>query len=181
MVKKVLWFLILPCFLLTVKDVMSQDKTGYRIRLEINDTIRYQELIQVKAILETDKLFPVIIKMQRYIAPTRLSEHYVDHCVYLEVVHNDTKYEQVIPSLLFHTAFELKKTWFTRWFPRNDIYGVFEFSNLLPEDYVLTHSKKECFNVKNRDFGEYQIRAIFVNMDNDTVYSNPVTIHYLEQ
>jgi len=160
---------------------MSQDKAGYRIHLEINDTIRYRELIQVKAVLETEKLFPIMVKMHKYIAPTKLAYHYVNHCVYLEVVHNGTKYEEGHPSLLFHTKIEPEKAWFSRWFPRNDIYGVFEFSILLPEDYVMTHSKKELFGVKNKDFGEYQIRAIFVNMNNDTVYSSPVSIHYLEK
>ena len=179
MVKKILWFLILPCFLFAAKVVMSQDKAGYRIHLEINDTIRYRELIQVKAVLETEKLFPIMVKMHKYIAPTKLAYHYVNHCVYLEVVHNGTKYEEGHPSLLFHTKIEPEKAWFSRWFPRNDIYGVFEFSSLLPEDYVMTHSKKELFGVKNKDFGEYQIRAIFVNMNNDTGYSSPVSIHYL--
>ena len=180
MVKKVLWLLILLCVLFTSKVVLSQDKTGYRIGLEMNDTIRYGELIQVKAVLETEKLFPIVVKMHKYIAPTKLAYSYVNHCVYLEVVHNGTKYEEGNPSLFFHTTIEPKKAWLSRWFPCDDIYGVFQFYNLLPENIVLTHNKKELFNVKNRDFGEYQIRAIFVNMDNDTIVSDPITIQYLE-
>ena len=179
--KKFLWFLILPCFLFTVKDVMSQDKNEYRIRLEMNDTIRYGELTQVKAVIETEKLFPIMVKMHKYIAPTKLAYHYVDHCVYLEVFHNGIKYEEGNPSFLFHTSTEPEKTWLSKWFPCDDIYGIFYFCNLLPENIVLTHSKKEMFYIKNKDFGAYQIRAVFVNMDNDTVYSNPVTIHYLEK
>lgn len=181
MVKKILWFLILLCLLFTSKVVLSQDKTGYRIGLEMNDTIRYGELVQVKVVLETERLLPMMVKIHKFIAPTKLAYHYADHCVYLEVVHNGTKYEEGIPSLLFHTTSEPKKIWFSKWFPCDDIYGVFFFCNLLPENIVLTHSKEGLFNVKNMDFGEYQIRAVFVNMDNDTVYSNPVTIHYLEK
>lgn len=180
MVKKILWFLILPCFLFSAKVVMSQNKTGYRIRLEINDTIHYGELIQVKAVLETEKLFPIMVKMHKYIAPTKLSYSYVNHCVYLEVVHNGTKYEEGNPTLLFHTTIEPEKTWFSRWFPCDDIHGVFYFCNLLPENIILTHSKEELFDVKNMDFGEYQIRAVFVNMDNDTIYSDIVRVQYLE-
>lgn len=180
MVKKVLWFLILLCHLFMPKNVLSQDKIEYRISLEMDDTIRYGELVQVKAVLETEKLLPIMVKMHRYIAPTKLAHYYVDHCIYLEVVHNGTKYEEGNPSLLLHTTIEPKKTWLSKWFPCDDIHGVFYFCNLLPENIVLTHSKEELFNVKNKDFGEYQIRAIFVNMDNDTIVSNPITIKYIE-
>lgn len=87
---------------------------------------------------------------------------------------------KVIRHCFFIQQLNLKKTWLSKWFPCDDIHGVFYFCNLLPENIVLTHSKEELFNVKNKDFGEYQIRAIFVNMDNDTIVSNPITIKYIE-
>lgn len=82
----------------------------------MDNTIRYGELVQVKAVLETEKLFPIMVKMHRYIAPTKLAHYNVDHCIYLEVVHNGTKYEEGNPSLLLHTTIEPKKHGFQNGF-----------------------------------------------------------------
>jgi hypothetical protein len=46
----------------------------------------------------------------------------------------------------------------------------------------LLRLKEDDFpNLRNTDYGDYIIQAVLVTKENDTIYSNPVTIHYLEK
>ena len=46
---------------------------------------------------------------------------------------------------------------------------------------IRNHQDGYHWNSKNTDFGVYQLRAVYYTELGDTVYSNPVTIHYLEK
>lgn len=177
MTKKFLSLLIWGLLLMPSLIVKAQSKDDLIMSVVIDDTIYYGQRVQVMVLIETEKLFPKFFMMNKYVVPSKQSFNYEGHCVFLELNHNGILYEEVSPGIIIHG--EEKKVWVSKWHPLK-LYGVFYFDKLLPNG---------CFNadsdvlsvIRNTDFGEYKLRSAFITHESDTIYSKPLTIHYLRK
>lgn len=64
------------------------------------------------------------------------------------------------------------------------ITGSFDVGEAFTEELlekIKNHQDGYHWNSKNTDFGVYQLRAVYYAESGDTIYSNPVLIHYLEK
>lgn len=88
--------------------------------------------------------------------------------LFLIVEHDDTEYRYYESVIL--NKHELPKK-HCLWYNSFQCNGVF----------YMSHFLKERYHKPNKDFGNYLIKAAFINQSNDTIYSNSMLIHYNEQ
>ena len=112
-------------------------------------------------------LLPKTVYTNRCISENVVQEGVGEGELFLIVTHEDVEYRYYESVILY--KHELPKKRFL-WFSPIRCRGVFYMSRFL----------KEKHRKPNADYGSYSIRAALVIAPNDTIFSNPVTIHYVE-
>ena len=178
MVKKFLLFLMLLMCILPVRPLKAQTANDIRLKLLIDDTVYYEQKVCVTVLIESERFFPQSFEMNNYVVPSRHSFNFEEHCVYLVIEHDGCVYEEAFPMIIISN--EPKRMRVSRFRPIK-LFGLFYFSSLLSDEVVNSRTKEELHKVLNNDFGEYQMQAVFVTTENDTIRSKPISIMYKEK
>ncbi len=156
--------------------VIGQKKECYNFKLAIdNDTVYANNVTFCHFQLKCCRWLPKQIIINRIAYPNQRALN--NHAVFLLVSHNERVYEDPLPTMW---RFQDGKRWVARW-KSIRFESELELGKVFCEDLSELKERSGFPCLRNTDYGEYFIRAIFVTEDNDTIYSNTKTIHYLER
>lgn len=142
------------------------------------DTIYSNQAGRIVVSFYKKSWFPSRIKIQRLI---RYDVNASRTCaIFLEISKDGTVYKSMNAMLVKYSkeSFLISK--------RHPVIitGSFDVGEAFTEELlekIKNHQDGYHWNSKNTDFGVYQLRAVYYAESGDTIYSNPVLIHYLEK
>ena len=174
--KKFLYILMILILCLAKSNtVIGQKKECYFFKLAIdNDTVYANKVTFCHFHLKCCRWLPKQIIINKIAYPNHSALN--KHAVFLLISHKERVYEDPLPPIW---RLQDKKRWVSRW-------KSIKFKSELDIGYVFSEDllrlKEDGFpNLRNTDYGDYVIQAVLVTKENDSIYSNPVTIHYLEK
>lgn len=142
------------------------------------DTIYSNQAGRIVVSFYKKSWFPSRIKIQRLIRydvnASRIG------AIYLEISKDGTVYKSMNAMLVKYS----KESFLI--FKRHPVKidGSIDMGEVFTEEQlekIKNHQDGYHWNSKNTDFGVYQLRAVYYAESGDTIYSNPVLIHYLEK
>jgi len=173
---------IITLVLLSFTGLFSQqeDKKGLlnntltiQLSSETNTCYYSDDKIVLYIEIENNGLFPIKVNKNMPVSIKETGERGV---IKINICHNNKYYEYAFldgkQAMLKNRRLFQNKT-----LKINDIINFRQLA-LKAEVEAITNISKA--NIDNKDFGEYQLQAIYIMNTNDTIISNWVTINYLE-
>lgn len=173
MVKKSFVFVLGLLFLIMISPTDgfcqgSQNTILLKAQLSADTCFSDDSAFKIAVSITNGSLLPRTVYTNRCISENVVKEGVEEGELFLIVTHEGVEYRYYESVILYKHRLP-HKHWL--WLRPIQCQGVF----------YMCHFLKEKHKKPNREYGAYLIRAAFVNTPNDTIYSNPVTLYYLEK
>ncbi len=150
---------------------------GIELLISIDkDTCYYSKsVIKISLVIKNEKMFPFFVRESMGVS----SFHHDSEMIFINIKQKKKRYIQVEPLVrnVSQSKYMILKN---RPYKRE---YVLDFRKLIEKEQADSLFKsigiKYIFSVDNKNFGTYQIQAMYLSSKNDTVYSNIVKVVYL--